>query len=433
VLALGALICLAISIGGNEWAYSTLIPLLVTYVAKAVPIAGLIALAWAYRLHELPGIPPLLRARLFFCLGVYAAIVVFGLIFWFTTSPPPWLYVSLFQAVLCGLVGSGIGRTPEAALWSLRTMARVGAVVAVYKFLAPDVEPGARFPTVGVGWPVEIFILFGFCWYLCRALVATRIAPETLLGGAACALEVFVAFHKPTVVAGLGCMATSILLLQFLQPHRRRGNLRLLAASLTLALLMLAAFRATNGRIFEQYEEDFFLKYLHMSESPDDLALDEGALRGFSGGRFDLWGQAVDQIWVSPLVGSGAGRRFYGAASGELVHAHNGYLEILYSIGILGALAHMAAAWIWLRRTLLARGFADRARVVFPIAVYLGGFLAYETGAGATVLFTVLSFVYFLMGIAFGYACAVGTCHARACRTLHISPVSLVPADAPVL
>ena len=86
-LALGALLSLAISIGGNEWAYSTLVPLLVTYVAKAVPIAGLIALTAVYQLYELPGVPRQLRNRLLFCLGVYAGILVLGSMFWFTTSP----------------------------------------------------------------------------------------------------------------------------------------------------------------------------------------------------------------------------------------------------------------------------------------------------------------------------------------------------------
>jgi len=407
-LALGALLCLAISVGGNEWAYSTLIPLLVTYIAKAFPIAGLIVLTMLYQLYELQGVPRQLRNRLLFCLGMYVGIVVLGLMFWFTTSPPPWLYVSLCQAILCGFVGCGIGRTHEAAMWTLKTMARVGAVVAVYKYLMPDVETGASFPTLGVGWPVEVFILFGFCWYLCEAMLAARISIEMLLGGAACSLEVFIAFHKPLVFAGIACMVTLILLLQFLKAHRRRGNLRLLAASLLLSGALFAAYEATGGRIIEQYEEDFFLKYLHMSTSPDELALDAGALHGFSGGRFDLWEQAINQFWTSPLVGSGPGRRFYGEASGELVHAHNGYIEILYSIGILGALAHVAAAWIWLRRTVLMRGFPRRATVMLPVAVYLGGFLFYETGEGATVLFTVLSFVYFLMGVAFGYSFSAG-------------------------
>jgi O-antigen ligase len=413
-LALGALLSLAISIGGNEWAYSTLVPLLVTYVAKAVPIAGLIALTAVYQLYELPGVPRQLRNRLLFCLGVYAGILVLGSMFWFTTSPPPWLYVSLCQAILCGLAGCGIGRTPEAAVWTLRTMARVGAVVAVYKYAMPDVEMGASFPTLGVGWPVEVFILFGFCWYLCAALLAARVSMEMLLGAAACALEVFIAFHKPLVFAGIACMATLILLLQFLKAHRRRGNLRLLTACVVLSGTLFAAYEATGGRILEQYEEDFFLKYLHMSTSPDDLALDAGALHGFSGGRFDLWEQAMNQFWTSPLVGSGPGRRFFGEASGELVHAHNGYIEILYSIGILGALAHVAAAWIWLRRTVLTRGFRERARVTLPIAVYLGGFLFYESGEGATVLFTVLSFVYFLMGVAFGYSFSAGDASQKA-------------------
>jgi len=361
-------------------------------------------LALNYGAFFLPGIPRYIRDWLYPCITVYLAVLMTGKLIGFHTSASPWVYFSLGQALICGFIGCRIGQTPHAAEWTLKMLARAAAVLSVYKFLTPEPLEGASFPPVGVGWPVQLFILFGFCWYVSAAISAPRPSKEMILAASACVLEVFVAFHKPVVFAGLSSLVSLVLIEQFLPKRRERGSLRLIWGAGLLAIAMFAAFKVTGGVLLERYREEFFVKYLHMSANASQgmFELDETTVERFSGGRFDLWSQAVDLFWKSPWVGSGPAQRFY--SRGQEVHAHDGYLELLYSVGVVGALAHIGAAWIWLQHTIFARGLALRARLIIPIAAYIGGFLGYETGGGATALYTLLSFVYLLAGIALGYS-----------------------------
>jgi O-antigen ligase len=359
----------------------------------------------AFGTYSLRGFPDNLRFWLYFWLAVYVFILVGGVLSWFDTSAIPWVFISLVQAIFCGFVGYRIGQTPDAAEWTLKMIARAAAVVSVYKFLTPEPLAGASFPPIGVGWPVQLFILFGFCWYVFAALSAPRLSKEIVFGALACALEIFVVFHKPIVFAGLGSLATLALMQQILPQTHRRGNLRLVGGIALLAAAYFAAFQFSGGTVLEGYREEFFTKYLHMKASGGEFGLDDKTLERFSGGRFGLWDQAIELFWKSPWVGSGPGQVFYG--SGQEVHAHDGYIELLYSVGVIGALAHVGAAWIWFRQTIMASGLARRAGLVLPIATFIGGFLAFEAGEGAAVLYTVLSFVYLLMGIGLGYSVAL--------------------------
>jgi O-antigen ligase len=274
----------------------------------------------------------------------------------------------------------------------------------VYKFVTPDVETGSAFPCLGVGWPIGVYILFGLCWYLYGALTAPRLSKEIVLGALACALEVFVSFRKPIVFAGLGSMAIIVLMLQSIGSTRGRANPRLVCGIAMLGITLFSAVSFTGGSVLEGYREQFYTKYLHMGASGGEIGLDDKTLVRFSGGRFDLWDQGIERFWDSPWVGSGPGQKFFDGKSAESVHAHNAYLELLYSIGIVGALAHVFASWMWFRETIMAPGLARRAIVVAPIAAYLGGFLAFESGESSMALHSLLLFVSLLMGIALGYS-----------------------------
>jgi O-antigen ligase len=404
-LPLLTLICLGISIYGNEWQYAISTPLLFSYLVKFGPWLGFFILSVAFGTYSLRGFPDNLRFWLYFWLAVYVSILVGGVLSWFDTPATPWVFIGLVQAIFCGFIGYRIGNAPEAAAWTLRMIARSAMCVSLYMFVTPEPLEGTSFPNIGVGWPVRLFILFGFCWYLSAALSVPHLTKEVVFGGLACSLEVFVAFHKPIVFAGLGCIATMALMQQIIPQTRMRGNTRLVGGIALSMVVLFAAVQFSGGSILEGYREEFFTKYLHMKASGGAVGLDEKTLERFSGGRFELWAQAIDLFWKSPWVGSGPGQRFYGP--GEEVHAHDGYIELLYSVGVIGALAHIAAAWIWFQQTIIARGLARRARLILPIAVFVGGFLAFEMGGGAAVLYTVLSFVYLLMGIGLGYSVAL--------------------------
>jgi O-antigen ligase len=403
-LPLLALVCLGISILGCEWSWATVQPLVLSWLLQAIPVIGLLILATGYGAFVLFRLSGHSRRRIYFCLGLYVLVLSCGVLGWFSSPPTPWIYVFLMQAIVGGFVGYRIGETSEAAEWTLQTLARVAAAVSIYKFVTPDVETGSPFPSLGVGWPIGVYILFGLCWYVYAALSARRLSIEIVFGTLACALEVFVSFRKPIVVAGIGSMVTMVLMVQFIGPTRLRTNFRLVCGIVMLVATLAAALSFTGDSLIETYREQFYTKYLHMSAAGGNIGLDEKTATEFSGGRFDLWEQGVDRFLESPWVGSGPGQQFFDYKSSESVHAHNAYLELLYSIGIIGALAHLLGAWVWFREVIMTAGLARRASVVAPIAAYLGGFLAFESGEGALALHSLLLFVSLLLGIALGYS-----------------------------
>ena len=405
-LGLLTLVCLSISIAVNEWSYTVRVPLLLSYFGKVVAASGFLVLGAASGALFLKGYPERVRLWLYLSLGLYILILISGRLLWFVSSPSPWIYVGLGQAILAGFVGCRIGQNGTTAQWTLRTIARASAVVSVYMFLTPTPRVGSVFPVIGVGWPVQLFILFGFCWYASTALMTPKLSGEMIVGILVCSLEVFVSFHKPTVIAGLGCMMSMIMMVQAVGQRRWRANYRAFAWATLLTVAILAVVEFNGGSWFESYREDFYVQYLHRNSGYEQIALDEQTLQQFSGGRFRLWDEAFEQFLQSPWVGSGPGMTFFADSSFQEIHAHNGYLELLYSIGVIGAFAHVVAACVWFRETILARGFDRRADIMVPIAAYVGGFLTFETGGGATVFHNLLTFLSLLMGIGLGYSVA---------------------------
>ena len=191
LLPLLTLVFLGINILGCEWSWGSNIPLLLSWLIQSTPIVGLFLLAAASGAFVLESFSDHARCWIYFWLGIYILVLLGGILIWFTSSPSPWIYVGLAQALIGGFVGCRIGKTPEAAEWTLRTLARVAAIVSVYKFVTPDVETGSAFPSLGVGWPIGIYILFGLCWYLYTALTVPRLSKEVVLGALACALRGF--------------------------------------------------------------------------------------------------------------------------------------------------------------------------------------------------------------------------------------------------
>ena len=401
------LICLGISIFGNEWAWGTIVPLLLSWISHGTPICLLLLFVFAYKVH-LGGLPGRVRTGIYLCVTLYLMLLAVGILAWYDASPSPWVYVSLVQAIVCGFIGCRIGQNGEAAYWTLKTIARLSALMSVYEFVTPELEANSSFPAIGIGWPVQLFILFGFCWYVFCALKAQKLTLETILGIAACMLEVFISFHKPLVFAGLGSIFVLVFVWQFGGQERGRGNLRLAVGIVLLAGAAIAAVSVTQGAILDEYRDEFFIKYLHMNPSdPGSVGVDEKTITKFSGGRFDLWQQGIDLFWESPWVGSGLGHTFYAESSAQEVHAHNGYIELLYSLGVVGAILHLMPAWIWFRESILLPGLQRRMVIVGPIAAYIGGILAFNMGGSTIIFFTLLSFIALLMGIALGYSVSV--------------------------
>ena len=59
-------------------------------------------------------------------------------------------------------------------------------------------------------WPARLFLLFGFCWYLAHYIAVTKHSQRSLIGLAACSLEVIVMLHKPILLATLFSIITIV-------------------------------------------------------------------------------------------------------------------------------------------------------------------------------------------------------------------------------
>ena len=110
LLPLLTLVFLGINILGCEWSWGSNIPLLLSWLIQSTPIVGLFLLAAASGAFVLESFSDHARCWIYFWLGIYILVLLGGILIWFTSSPSPWIYVGLAQALIGGLVGAERGR-----------------------------------------------------------------------------------------------------------------------------------------------------------------------------------------------------------------------------------------------------------------------------------------------------------------------------------
>lgn len=315
-------------------------------------------------------------------------------------------YVTMALTPVLGFVGYSFALDGRDVQGAYRRFALVLSIAGGYAAIVPAVEAGDAFPSWTVGFPVALFVLFGYCWYLVVWMSQGRRNVASLVGLVACAMYVLVRFHKPIVFsAGIATLAT---VAYFMLGARDGAAIRrfLLVAAIG-ALAFAFANYMSGGALLDYYVDSFYSKVLHTTEG--GVAKDpEELMRLASGGRFDLWDFAIESIQANPLIGSGHGQMVLLGDNGEAIPVHNGYLDHLQSVGLLGTLPVLALFLVWIKAIGQFRKTHAPPIRFLPAATFVLGLMAYNAGGMSAIFHTVNAFGALIMGMTIGDARAMG-------------------------
>lgn len=344
----------------------------------------------------------------------------------------PDFYVVLAQMAVCAAIGYWMAHDARDARWVLSRCALCLALVSVYGGIVRLLGVGELSPYLAPGFPVRLFILFAYCWYLHQWLTGPRWSVGALLGIVACSPELILAFHKPVVFC-TGLTFVFMFVYSIWATRRVYAVVTRCALLIVLgALVFIAADVAQGSRISAHVKNTIKHRYLHASAAERYESLFE-KLERVAGGRFELWRSAASRFTESPIVGSGFGQNFSpGSSRTRGVNVHNGYLDLLIAAGIVGALPVIAGLIWWL--TLVSRRSVTRqmGTVVTPCLAYVVSIMVYNVVGCSQTFFALNSFVVFVMAIAAGLADqALATARRRRRATVRsYRPVSTAGAHA---
>ena len=303
-------------------------------------------------------------------------------------------------ASICGLIGLRIGGLSKVAHRFLARVAFLLAVISVYIYFfgTPAKDSIVIFPSQYVSFPMRLFCLFAFSWYLNKWLLGKKVLTWPLLGVATSVLPTLVLFHKPIVVSAL----FSMLALLLLNMHRGKiGRIFfrvIILVCLSAALFTIADF-ATNGALAENFIKQFYYSYLHLTPQATEALENRDLLESSAGGRFDIWQDAWQRFLEHPIFGTGLGQ-LTGVTSftDTSIPIHNGYLDILLSIGLFGSVA-VVMGLIGFARSALSRLKTQDTVWVTPTLAYIVGIGAYNLAGTSNLFIFQSAFLLLCMGM----------------------------------
>jgi exopolysaccharide production protein ExoQ len=276
-----------------------------------------------------------------------------------------WLIQPIFALALrysAKTIGRGDVRTMALAIafWM-----PIFCIITAYRFIYHP--PEWTVPGGIINWQFAVpgFIslrLFGaFCGAILTLLVATVLVDETdrevkAIDYAAITLLGGMTIWSGTRAAVVGFGAAMVILLLM------RVHIKLKKAALLVFCALIALAGAT---LLIPYHSTDFMLYTF-----GDLQ----SVARATGGRDEIWSDAVDAILRAPLFGYGAGASAWVLPAGTFPHLqpHNAILEFLLCWGLVGTLP---ALWLLAKATMGAHVIAKQSRHVIPLLAMLDSLL----------------------------------------------------------
>lgn len=405
LLKLSYILVLAIAIGsiGLEWSWSQNVTVFIYGPLYVAASAGIIFVA--IKLRAFQAIPSINMKWLILLGWFILAIVIERFLSTIESGHTPFdvaylrILFCYFLAAICGFIGLRIGGNSKVANCLFERVAFVLAAISVYIFFfgtPPDRDTIAIFPSQYVSFPMRLFCLFAFCWYLNKWFLEKKIFTWRLFGVAASALPTIVLFHKPIVFATL----LSFVALIFLNIYRKMG-VRTLGRVIILVLLSAIIFiivnTASGGAALENLTQRFFWEYLHSNPNKVEHLQREELMERSAGGRFELWQNTWQNVSENPIFGSGLAQRS-DVLEGVPIPIHNGYLDILASVGIFGAVAAVIA-FTCFALAVMARLKTQDDTWLAPTLAYIVGIGAYNFGGTSNLFIFQSAFLLLCMGM----------------------------------
>jgi O-antigen ligase len=320
-------------------------------------------------------------------------------------TPRPFHVILFLASYLWMLMGFSLADRAERAHRLLsRTAFYLAILCVIAAFLrATGIELTlyCSFP----GWQTRLVFLFPYAWYLTRWLL-NRTDHDALAGLGASSLEIWGSLHKPFLFSAA---IASLFILWSATRFGFRAMARVAGiGAAAVAGVWVVDATITHGALFSEVRTFVFEKAFH-EDRGGDLNKDwDELLAQFTGGRLELWELAAERFQVSPWIGSGFEQTFLTSIPDEDcdeqnvevgVLCHNGYLDLLLSVGILGFLPLAAVvAWgMWRMRATIGDPVIQRIQIA--VCGYLVAIAAFNLGGTSRVFIAGSLLPAFVFGI----------------------------------
>ncbi|HEY8659585.1 MAG TPA: O-antigen ligase family protein [Hanamia sp.] len=336
----------------------------------------------------------------FIVLCLVIVFIIQGLFYpaaWATYGRDNWIEV--IGLLLCFQSGYLYAVNPDVGERLFSRFALYAAYGSVFSFCLRVAGVSDSLPFGVAGWPMRLFFLFGFCWYLCWYLAGFMSGKKTsrsiLVGLIACSLEVVITLQKPIIWAAFFSMATLFLIFRAFLPGRKFGKFKtkLVKLSVAVVLVLVVINNIFHEVVVDDISTFISVRILHQSDEVNDITLDRAA-----GGRFEVWETALKDFKRSPWVGIGLNSVHEGGG-GASISLHNGYLDLLSILGISGLTLFLYGIWYWLWRVVKSLKFKPLLLVQTSCLIYFVGILMFNMGGTSRIFPGVSYFIAMVFGI----------------------------------
>ena len=398
--------CLMVALLRYEWKWGLPEISFLRRVATAIiPLAVLMTTGFVTGAFRYRGSPRrlfliLLGASLFGAIVISHRVAPSGVL----ASVRPDFYVVLAQMAVCAAIGYWMARDARDVHWMLSRCALCLAAISVFGGITRVLGMEQSNPYLVPAFPVALTVMFGHCWYLSQWLNGPRRSIWPLLGILACSPMLLMTFHKPIV---FGLVVSSAFISVHSMWATRRVYTILTRGALLLVIgcsMFFVADAASSNQISARLEDKIRDKYLHQTVAARYESFGE-TLERMSAGRIQLAKNAIAIFVESPLVGTGFGQKV--GKVGEMrsaVHVHNGYLDLLISAGVVGALPVFGGIIWWFTLALRRSVAAQMGPLIIPCVGFTVSVMAYNLGGVSRSFFALNSFAIFIMAITVGLA-----------------------------
>jgi hypothetical protein len=395
------LVSLFISIFINEWVYGRAdqVPVLLRQILYFIPFVMMFMIV--------------LKKRLFFRKNksntysrMYSTwafsilfIVFFRALFYSGDEYLLVFYFTIVQALLFGYAGYWLIRDIQDIHWILDKIAIAGVIVGYLEatvLIAGIEAKSIIFPS----WPLRLFVLFGYCWYLTLWLKGSEKNLYTIIALIGCTGSLLITFHKPIIFA-TSLSTISLFYYYFLTEKKIATLLKVTGVFIGGAVLLITLNTVLSGNLFDRMLETYYDAFLRVEQGTSITQLQEDDLHGVSGGRFEMWPIAIDIVKDNIVFGTGE-RQLFQSHMGS-IHIHNWFLELLIWGGLIGALPFFIGFLWWFKIATTKKNLKMAQSVLLPALAFTIGITAYNLGGSMFTFTSLFSFVMLIIAVTTRY------------------------------
>ncbi|MCE5324028.1 O-antigen ligase family protein [bacterium] len=225
----------------------------------------------------------------------------------------------------------------------LHNLALAGATASVISFALRMMGFSYNSLLGPMYWPYHYIVAFGFFYYLSVWLLGDRGRKQNAIGILACSLEMLLTFEKRMIVStALGILGLGITWAILGHGMRQLLVRRFAMLAACVGILALAVNIATTGNLVVIIQNIFATRWISYSDVQGANSSVLTIADRLGSGRLEMWKEIPSRIAESPWVGSGLYPLFEGAKV-----THNGFIDVLLSVGIAGLLVLVVGAIYW--------------------------------------------------------------------------------------